>query len=652
MAAQVLVNGLLLGGLLALVGLGFSLVWGILNIVNLAHAAFIMFGAYITFFLFNQLQIDPFLSLPISIGALFLVGFVLQNYVINLVMRAPLLVTFVLTFGFQTFFTSLARLLFTGDQRSVGPAYNAAALTIGDTIINWMKLGGFVVALLVTAALFLFMRYTRTGNAIRAVGLDADAARLMGVNVPRIYALTYAISAGLAAVAGTLISTWYSFTPELVRDLQYPRVCRRRAGRAGQHPRRPDRRAGLRPARPDHLDRQHRRFPAGRAEGGAHLSGHGRHPGRAARGPAGAGGLAPMNLAIMILGLVLSLLTAQRARPAVSRVALGALALLLIAAPLVTNNLLTLTNLYVAALAAIGWNIIGGFTGYAAFGQSAFFGLGGYTAAVMVSRAPGTYGLPNPLGVLVGGIVPAVAAVAIGAVVLRLRGHYFAIATLGIGIAVRELVNNVDCVGFPGLSQPVFCLGAASGIILPPVRHADLQVTNLTFYFGALVLLVLGLVGLVLLNRSKFGYGLRAIRANEEAAGVMGINTTRFKIAAFAASAVLTGLAGGVQALVNGSVLPDTTSIFDPYLSLEVIIICLIGGVGTVWGPIIGTFALFAVEEGLVSVFGGGDWRPVFFGAFVILLILFLPRGILQLVGRGGEWRWRSIWRNLVANRV
>jgi branched-chain amino acid transport system permease protein len=214
MSTQVLVNGLLLGGLLGLVGLGFSLVWGILNIVNLAHAAFIMLAAYITYYLFSNLHMDPFLTLPISLLVLFIFGFLLQKYVINMVVRAPLLVTFVLTFGIQTLLVSVARVVFTVNQRGVNPSYSAAALTIGDTIINWMKLASFGVALLLTGGLYVFVTYTRTGNAIRAVGMDADAARLMGVNVARVYAITYAISAAIAAAAGTLIAMWYAFTPD------------------------------------------------------------------------------------------------------------------------------------------------------------------------------------------------------------------------------------------------------------------------------------------------------------------------------------------------------------------------------------------------------------------------------------------------------
>jgi branched-chain amino acid transport system permease protein len=130
------------------------------------------------------------------------------------------------------------------------------------------------------------------------------------------------------------------------------------------------------------------------------------------------------------------------------------------------------------------------------------------------------------------------------------------------------------------------------------------------------------------------------------------VHTTRFKVAAFVLGAAFTGWAGGLQGLVNGSVLPDQTSIFDPYRSLEVILICLIGGVGTIWGPVIGMFVLYAVQEALIGVFGSGDWRPVFFGAFVVLLILFLPRGLQQFTTAGQRLSWRALWRNLTAHRI
>ncbi len=215
MSLQVLVNGFLLGGLLGLIGLGFSLVWGILNIVNLAHAAFIMLGAYLAFNLFDKLGLDPFITLPLGMIIFFGIGFVVQKYLINRVIRAPLLVTFLLTFGMETFIVSLGRVIFTGTPVRVNPTYAAAGLQIGDTVINYMKLGGVAVAFLVTFLLWLFMSRTKTGNAIRAVSMDLNAARLMGIDIPYIYCLTYAISTAIAAAGGILLALWLgSFTPD------------------------------------------------------------------------------------------------------------------------------------------------------------------------------------------------------------------------------------------------------------------------------------------------------------------------------------------------------------------------------------------------------------------------------------------------------
>ncbi len=215
MSLQVLVNGLLLGGLLGLVGLGFSLVWGILNIVNLAHAAFIMLGAYFTYYAFENLHLDPFLSLPIALVLFFGLGYAVQKFLINRIIRASLLVTFLLTFGLEILIVSLGRVVFSGNAVRVNPDYGSASFDLGDARINYMKLAGVGVALLLTYLLYLFMAKTKTGNAIRAVSMDLNAARLMGIDIPHIYCLTYAISTALAASAGMLLSLYLgTFTPD------------------------------------------------------------------------------------------------------------------------------------------------------------------------------------------------------------------------------------------------------------------------------------------------------------------------------------------------------------------------------------------------------------------------------------------------------
>jgi branched-chain amino acid transport system permease protein len=209
---QHLVNGLLQGCILALVGLGFSMVWGILNIINLAHAAFIMLGAFLTYYLWRDIGLDPFLSLPLTMAALFVFGFLLQRYVINLVLRASLLTTFLLTFGLESLLVNLALRAFSADTRQTRPGYANTSLTIGELHIPYTQLGAVVVALALTGGLYLFLDHTRTGSSIRAVGLDRVAAQLMGVDIPRTYALTFGIGAALAAAAGTLLSVVGGFS--------------------------------------------------------------------------------------------------------------------------------------------------------------------------------------------------------------------------------------------------------------------------------------------------------------------------------------------------------------------------------------------------------------------------------------------------------
>jgi branched-chain amino acid transport system permease protein len=209
---QHILNGLLQGCILALIGLGFSLVWGILNIINLAHAAFIMLAAYLTYFLWSAWSLDPFLTLPVTMLVLFAVGYVLQRYVINLVMGASILTTFLLTFGFESLLINLALRLFSADTRQTKPFYANASLTIGPFYLPFTQLGAVVVVLLLTYLVYLFLDHTRVGRSIRAVGQDRVAARLMGIDIGRTYALTFGIGAALAGASGALLSTTSGFT--------------------------------------------------------------------------------------------------------------------------------------------------------------------------------------------------------------------------------------------------------------------------------------------------------------------------------------------------------------------------------------------------------------------------------------------------------
>jgi branched-chain amino acid transport system permease protein len=210
---QVLVNWLLLGSLYAAVALGFSLVWGIMNIVNLAHGAFIIVGAYTAFWLYTQLHIDPYVSIPLTMLVLFLIGWIVQYVAINRVIRAPILVTFLLTFGLDLLIADLVQQIFSSDLRSINTWYAGSGIDIGSAHIPFDRLLAAAIAIVLTAALSYFLTRTRMGNAILATGMDRDAARLMGISIRHTYALTFAIGAALAGAAGAMLAELYPFDP-------------------------------------------------------------------------------------------------------------------------------------------------------------------------------------------------------------------------------------------------------------------------------------------------------------------------------------------------------------------------------------------------------------------------------------------------------
>lgn len=220
LVGQSVVNILLLSGVLTIVALGFSIVWGVMNIINLVHGALIMVGAYITYWAFALAGIDPFLSIPISMLILFGLGYLMQRGVINFVMRAPLLVTFLLTFGLEIIIINLALYFWKSDLRAVTTSYSGASLTLfADPAANnsvevpYVKLGALGIAMLLTWLTHLLMTRTRVGRAIRATGMDKDAAQLTGVKIGPIYALTFAIGAALAGAAGSLVAMSQSIQP-------------------------------------------------------------------------------------------------------------------------------------------------------------------------------------------------------------------------------------------------------------------------------------------------------------------------------------------------------------------------------------------------------------------------------------------------------
>ena len=211
--AQILVNGILLGGLYAVMALGLALVWGVLNIVNLAHGAFIMLGAYLSWHLFTYLGIDPFLGLPITAVVMFGVGYAVQRGLLNLIVRAPMFNTLLITFGLEVVLTYLAQLAFSADFRTINPSYAGAHVAFGPIVIPLARLMAFGIAIVLTVGMWVFLLRTKLGRAIRATAQNLVAARLYGVEPRHLYAMTFGIGIGLAGAAGGLYGTVSQINP-------------------------------------------------------------------------------------------------------------------------------------------------------------------------------------------------------------------------------------------------------------------------------------------------------------------------------------------------------------------------------------------------------------------------------------------------------
>jgi branched-chain amino acid transport system permease protein len=211
--AQFVVNWLLLGCFYAAIGLGFSLIWGIMNIVNLSQGSLVILGPFAAYRSYTLLGLDPFLDILVAMAVVFCVGYVIQYVIINRVIRAPILVTFMLTFGLDLLLSNVMQAEFTGGYRAINSPYSSAAIDLPGAHIPLLNVAVAVIAVLLTALLSLFLSRTRTGNAILAVGMDREAARLMGIGIARTYALTFGIGAALAGAAGAMLAMTLQFSP-------------------------------------------------------------------------------------------------------------------------------------------------------------------------------------------------------------------------------------------------------------------------------------------------------------------------------------------------------------------------------------------------------------------------------------------------------
>jgi branched-chain amino acid transport system permease protein len=212
---QQLVNGLLIGCVYSLIAIGLTLIWGVMNIVNFAHGEFLMLSMFVSFWGYTLWGIDPLLSIPVCAILLFALGLLIYRFAVSKVMGGPVLAQLVVTFGVSIFLANAAVWLWTPDFRLIDKPLLAGTWDVGDVHVSVPKLVASAGSVVVSAALLLFLKRTRTGKAILATEMNRESALLMGVNTDRVNALSFAIGASLVGIAGAFLSMYYYIYPQV-----------------------------------------------------------------------------------------------------------------------------------------------------------------------------------------------------------------------------------------------------------------------------------------------------------------------------------------------------------------------------------------------------------------------------------------------------
>ena len=209
---QALINGVMLGGFYAAMVLGFSVIWGVMGVINLAHGEFVMLGAYLTWILNKQYGWEPFTAIIVVFPVMFVFGWVLQKTLINRLVERPHLISLLVTFGLGIIFANTIKLAYTASPRTTDTAFNSF-WPVGNVTFPESKTFILVIALLIMIGLWAFLQRTRTGKSIRAAAQNKEAARIVGIEIGQVYAITFGICIGLTGIAGVLISPTRAIFP-------------------------------------------------------------------------------------------------------------------------------------------------------------------------------------------------------------------------------------------------------------------------------------------------------------------------------------------------------------------------------------------------------------------------------------------------------
>jgi branched-chain amino acid transport system permease protein len=617
---QLLVSGLLLGGIYVLISVGLTLVFGVMKIVNFAHGDFLMLGMFGAFFLFQLFGLHPYLSMFLIAPAMFLLGLLIYRVIVGRTVSRPPVVQIFAFIGLSVALQNLALVLFSADFRAINTPLSSEVLNVGPIRISLPLLVAFLVAGVMTVLLFLFLHYTFTGKAIRSASQDRFAATLMGVSNQKIYALTFAIGLGLLGIAGALLIPIYSVYPTVGEQFALIAFVVVVLGGLGSLP--------------------------GAVVGGLliglieTLSSYFIAPSMKQL----------VYFCVFILILILrpnglfgkpgsleveAESDLEQASTSVSvdkgkkrsgnlawRIA-GILALLGLPLLLQDQDFLLDTLILMAlwSFIACSWNIVGGYGGMLSLGHAAFFGIGAYTSTILFVN----YGVSPWIGMLAGALLAGMFGLFIGVVTLRLHGPFFSLCTIAVAEILMIIAINWQSVTHGSSGIPVPYRPGAANMMFD---------SKAVYFYLALLLLAIPYGLSRWIHRSHFGYYLIGTRENEPAALALGINSVKVRLIAMVISSALTAMGGTFYAQYIGIVEPLHE--FSFHLSAQIALMAIIGGIGTAGGPVFGAILITLLGTVLRATLGGaqGGMQAFVYGVLLVVVVLFIPQGMVPWFNR------------------
>jgi branched-chain amino acid transport system permease protein len=596
-----LITGLITGNTYALIALGLSLIFGVADLINFAHGSVFAIGAMLGWFLLSELHWPFGLALVGVIVVTGSIGVAIERIAVRPLMNAPRIAPLLSTVAIALILDRCSELLFTPETRLFPSVIPHGNFHVGEIRFGYLDISILLVSLVSVVVLWLFLKYTRIGRALRATAQDRDAARQMGANVGTMQSFAFAISSALAGIGGVLVGMYYrNVEPNMAFNAGIEGFAAAALGGLGSLP--------------------------GAVAGGLTLgvleSFGVTYLGGATRQfiafavliavfwfrPGGIFGTTGLTLVEPLTGTFFGHGKAMALR---TWHLLTVAALAIVVLPLVGSDYVLRVASIVAifALFALSMTLVAGTCGIISLGQGGLFAAGAYASALLTKDHNWSFWLALPAS----GLIAAVLGALLVTPVLRLRGHYVAITTLGVGAIIVAGILNWEWL----THGPLGILN-----IPPPNFFGHLIVSPRDYYLLSVIALLAGVALIVRLQNSHLGRAWRAIREDEIAAASSGINLSGYKSLVFALGGFIAGVAGSLLAHQYTYVSPD---IFGVQISILALTIVVLGGMANVYGTMLGALVLVGGPELFRPL---QDVRILAYGLLLLLLIRFRPQGL------------------------